>query len=85
MGDAVVLVPGGAALRTCPPAARVDVDAAHQREVDHQSAVGDGPADHVVPAAANRDLQPCIAAERDSVAHVGDIAAAGNQAGTPVN
>ncbi len=44
----------------------------HQRQVDHQPTVGDGPAGHVVPSAADGDLQSGVTAERDSIAYVGD-------------
>ena len=78
-GGPVVLVPGDATLGPGPPAARVDVDAAHQGQVDHQPAVGHGATGHVVAAAPHRDLQAAVAAEVHGVTHVGDGVAAGDQ------
>ena len=51
-----------------PAPAGVDVHAAHQRQVDHQPAVGDGSAGDVVAATAHRDLQAAVAPEVHGVA-----------------
>ena len=53
------------------PRLRVDVDAPHLRQVDHQPAVGHGPAGDVVAAAAHRHLQPALAAEQHGLRDVG--------------
>ena len=58
VGDPVVLVPRDAALCPRPPAARVHIDAAHQRQVDHQPTLGDGPAGHVVASARTEISSP---------------------------
>ena len=85
VGRPVVLVPRDPALGPGPPAARIDVDPTHQRQVDHQPAVGDRPAGDVVAAAADRDLQAAVAPEVHRVPHVGDVVAAGDQPGSLVD
>ena len=78
-GGAVVLVPGGATLHPGPPAGGIDVDAAHQGQVDHQPALGHGPARHVVAPAPHRDLQAGVAPEVDGIPDVGHVVATGDQ------
>ena len=61
LGLAVEPVPGDAALRPGGARLRVDVDALHQRQVDHQAALGGRAPRHVVAAAAHRDLEAPLA------------------------
>jgi hypothetical protein len=77
----VEFLPRGAALGPDHLLQRVDPDPAHRRQVDHQAAVGDRQAGHVVAAAADRDLGRLLAAEPERVHHVGHRAAAGDQRG----
>ena len=49
---------------------RIDLDAVHAGQVDHQSAVADGVAGDVVPAAAHRQQQVVCAREIDGGDHV---------------
>ena len=64
-GGAVELADGDARLRSYRGSQRIDVDALHEREVDHQPALGDRPAGDVVATAADRDLDPFAPAESD--------------------
>ena len=80
----VELFPGDPALRPYRPARRVDPDPFHRRQVDHQAAVGDGQAGHVV-AAAHRYLGRLLAADGDRVDDVRDGAAPGDKRGTLVD
>jgi hypothetical protein len=52
-GDAIDVGPRGAALHVDRATGGVDADAVHRRKVDHEAAVDDGGARHVVPAAAD--------------------------------
>src|SRR5439155_329378 len=58
---------GHPGLGTGRPLRRVDVDALHKGEVDHQPPVGYGFAGDVVAAAADRDLESLPPAEVDRV------------------
>ena len=60
-------------------ARRIDVNALHRRQIDHQAAVDRRPAGDVVAAAAHRDLEAERARQLDGVDDVGDAAAAGDQ------
>src|SRR5919197_2294767 len=59
--------------RTC---IRVDVDALHFGEVDHEAAVCDGPAGDAVPSTADGDLEARFARKRDRVNDVPSAATA---------
>ena len=85
VGRPVVLVPRDAALDPCSPATGVDVDPAHQREVDHQPALGDRTSGDVVATAADGDLEPGVAPEVHRVPHVGDVETAGDRPGMLVD
>ena len=63
----VAVAPGRAALRPHRLRRRVDVDAAHLREVDDEAAVVDRVAGHVVAAALHREQQTLLAREVDRV------------------
>ena len=66
-GGTVELTDPDAGLRADGPSRRVDVDALHEREVDHQPPVRDRLAGDVVAAAADRDLEALLPAEVHSV------------------
>ena len=66
------LTPRHASLGACRPPRGVDEDAAHGREVDHDSAVADGLAGDVVAAATDRDLELPLVGERERPHDVGD-------------
>ncbi len=82
---AVELAPERTALRARRLAGRVDVDALHRREVDHQRIVGDGAPGDVVAAAANRDVEALRASEADRVGDVRGVPAARDQRRPPVD
>ncbi len=82
---AVEVAPSGAALDADGPGLRVDVDAPHVREVDHEPAVVDGVAGDVVPAALDREHEALLAREVDRVHDVGGAAALHDQRGAPVD
>ena len=81
----VELLPGGPGLGPDGPPRRIDPDPFHRRQVDHQAAVGDGQAGHVVAAAAHRYLGRLVAADGDRVHDVRDGAAPGDKRGTLVD
>ena len=59
-----------AALDPGATALRIDADAAHRGQVDHQAAVRDAQPEHAVPAAAHADLEVALAAVADRLDHV---------------
>ena len=61
---------GQAGLRPRGPPLGVDLDRTQVGEVDDDPAVGDALADHAVAAAADGELEPGLARERD---HAGDV------------
>ena len=75
VGRAVVFVPGHAGLRAHPPRRRIDMDAAHRREIDHEPALGCREPCDVVASAADRHLDASLAAEVDGVANVSGVRA----------
>jgi hypothetical protein len=85
VGRPVVLVPGGPALGPSPMATWIDVHPAHQGQVDHQPAVGDRPAGHVVTTSPHRYLEPAVTPEVHGLPHVGHVVAARDQPGTFVH
>ena len=62
-GGTVELTDGHTRLGPSRGSNRIDVDALHQREVDHQPALGDRLAGDAVTAATNRDLDSFAPAE----------------------
>jgi hypothetical protein len=78
----VVLPPGDAALRPDASAGRIDVDALHQGEVEHQSTIGDRSAGDVVAATTDREFEPPFASEGDGVDDVSGVEAPGDDGGT---
>ena len=82
---AVQLAPGDAALRARRLRCGIDVDAFHEREVDHHAAVRDRLTGHVVPAASHRDLESSAAGEGERADHVGCASAARDQQGPLVD
>jgi hypothetical protein len=61
LGFAVEITPSGAPLRTGNGDLRIDVDALHQGQADHQAALGGRTSRHIVTATADGDLEPLIA------------------------
>ena len=57
----------------------VHADPLHVRQVDHDPAVADRVAGHVVAPAPDRDRQPLLAGEVHRSDHVGDVGAARDQ------
>jgi hypothetical protein len=64
---------------------RVDVDALHRREIDHQPVVDRGASGNIVTAAANCDLEAEILCELDGIHDIGHAPAARNQRRPPVD
>ncbi len=58
---------------------RVDADAVHRREIDHQPVVDGAESGAVVPAAADGDEQVVVAGEVDRGDDVGDVGALGDE------
>ena len=81
----VHLGPARAALHARGARDRVDLDAAHAREVDHEAAVARALAGDVVSAAADRGQQPLAAGEAHGLDHIGGARAAGDQRGPAVD
>ena len=73
-GDAVDVGPRGAALHVHRAAGRVEPDAAHRGQVDHQAVVDERGARDVVAAAADGERQPVGRGEGDGG---GDVAGVG--------
>jgi uncharacterized OsmC-like protein len=84
-GRAVEVGPERAAVRAGGLRRRVDVDASHRRQVDHQRVVLDGAAGDVVAAAANRDVETRSAREVHGVDDVCCVGAAGDRRGAAVD
>ena len=82
---AVQLAPEHAALRAHRARSRIDPDALHRRQVDHQRVVGDRAAGDVVPASAYADVEAVCAREADRVDDVGGVLAARDQRRPPVD
>ena len=85
VGGVVDVAPGAAALDAHGAVRRIDADALHRDEVDHQAVVADAEAGAVVPAAADGDEEAVLAGEVDGGDHVGDVRAAGDQRGLAVD
>jgi hypothetical protein len=58
---------------------RIDVNAFHRRQVDHQPAVDGRTPRHIVAAATDRHLETQLSREVDGVDDVGDATASSNQ------
>lgn len=89
-GEAVVLCrrvnvgEGAARLDGRTAGVGVDLDALHQREVDHEAIVADGIARNVVPAPSDRDEQVVLAPKFDGLHDIFRRRAAGDQCGPAV-
>ena len=64
---------------------RVDPDAAHRRQIDHEAAVRHGQAEHAVPAAFHADLEARIPAVENGSRDVGRARATRDERRAPVN
>jgi hypothetical protein len=84
-GSVVQLSPEHAALDRGGRPVGIDRDPLHLGEVEHQTAVRHGAAGHVVAAAADRDLDPCLAREIERRCDVASRPAADDQSGSAVN
>jgi hypothetical protein len=82
---AVQLAPEHAALGAGGTRLPIDVDAPHEREVDHQAAVGDGTAGDVVAAAADADLEILRAREANRVCDIRRVLAANDHCRSPID
>ncbi len=82
---AVEVQPGRSALRACDAGARVDVDPAHQREVDDEPVVDRAVASRVVAASPDGDLELVLLADRERGRDVVAGPAARDQRRTPVD
>lgn len=82
---AIDIAPGRATSDAHRARARIDANAAHRGQVDHQAAIADGAPGDVVPPAAHRDRQVMVAREIDRCDDVGSAGAAGDHAGMPVD
>ncbi len=85
VGGVVDLAPGAAALDAHGPRFRIDANALHLREVDHQPGVAGAEAGAVVAAPADSEEQVVLAGEGDGGDHVGDVGATGDHCGTLVD
>ena len=70
---------GAAAFGADGAGVRIDPDAVHQGQVQHEAVVADPQARAVVAAAAHGQQQVVVAGEVDGGHHIGDIRAAGDQ------
>ena len=77
--SAVDVAPGGTGLDPHRAALRIDMHVAQLGQVDHEAAVGDRGAGHIVPAAADGDGEVVSASERHALAHVRHPGAARDQ------
>ena len=71
--------------RACAAPLRVDLHAAHLREIDHHAVVADGVPGDVVAATADRNRQVMLACERDGRDDIVCAAAADDLGGAPVD
>ena len=69
-GGGVEVAPGGAAAGPGAPRGGIDAHAAHAAQVDHQPALADAVAGHVVAAAAHRDRQAVGGGPLQGATHV---------------
>jgi len=79
-GFAVERRPRGATLNERGLPAGVDLDGIHQREIDHQDAVGDGLARDAVATSANGDGKPELSGEANHLHKIGDAGRTDNRA-----
>ena len=85
MGLSIELTEKHAGLGANAPRHRIDVNALHAGKVDDHSAVAQGTAADVVPAAANRHEEAVFAREAHSRDDVGQPGTAGDRAGVFVD
>ena len=85
LGLAVELAPRDPTLRAHRAPDRIDPDALHQGQVDHQPAVADAGASEAVGATAHGHQQVVVTGEVDGVEDVGHPDGAGDQARPPVD
>src|SRR5262245_10314324 len=64
---------------------RIDVNALHERQIKHQSALANSPAGNIMTAATHRQFEPMSAREVYRVNNVGVAHAAGNQRGPTID
>jgi len=75
LGRRVEIEPGRTAIGAGGPGVAVDLDPAHQRQIDHQAALADAVSGGVVPASAHGHLQRARPGEVKSPRHVAGIEA----------
>src|SRR5262249_60330535 len=81
----VEFAPRVSALSTRCAADRIDVNALHERQVKHQSALANSPAGNIMTAATHCQFEPVSAREVYRVNDVGVAHAAGNQRGPTID
>jgi hypothetical protein len=64
---------------------RVDADALHGREVDHQAAIADGVTRDVMTATANGNQESVGSSKIDGMNHISSTSATGNERGTLID
>ena len=79
LGRTVEFAPGRAALSAHCAMLRIDVDALHPRQVDHQATIPRRVSRDVVTATAHRDLDPSTARKVNRIDDIGGSKAAGDQ------
>jgi hypothetical protein len=84
-GGTIELTDGHARLHPSRGSDRIDVDALHQREVDHQSAIGDRLAGDAVTAPSHRDLESFASAQVDRMGDVCRVQTARDHGGVLVD
>src|SRR4029434_3895578 len=82
---AVEFTPGHSALRARCATDRINVNTLHERHVEHQPIVADGPAGDVMTAAADGQFEPVSARAVYSVNDVGVARAAANKCGPAID
>ncbi len=79
MGGVVDVAPGAAAADPRGARHRIDADALHRREVDHEAALAGAKAGAVVAAAADGEQQAMVAGEADGGDDIARVGTAGDQ------
>src|SRR6266581_6455145 len=74
-----------ATLNPCALLTRIDADLPHRGQIDHHPVIRNPQADHAMPTATHTDLEPKIASGPNGCRHVGDSAAASDEAWSPVD
>src|SRR5262249_5176662 len=79
------IAPDCAALHPGAPRMRIHAYRSHRREVEHNAALADRVAGHVVATAANGDCPVALAGESDCFDHIAGVTAADDQRRAPID